>query len=89
MWIVYILQCADNSLYTGVTTDIEQRVKKHNSKSGAEYTKFRTPVKVIYHEQYESKSEALKREFQIKSWKRSKKIVLINGDKELLKKLSA
>ncbi|MCR4991367.1 MAG: GIY-YIG nuclease family protein [Lachnospiraceae bacterium] len=65
-YFVYILECADGSLYTGYTTNIEERVKTHNSGKGAKYTKGRLPVKLVYSEQFADKSSALSREWHIK-----------------------
>jgi len=66
-WHVYILECRDGSFYTGITTDIERRIKEHNnSPLGARYTRSRRPVKLHYHENVDNRSEALKRELQIK-----------------------
>ena len=80
---VYILKCADKTLYVGCTNDLEKRIKQHNeSKRGAHYTKIRRPVKLLYSEKYPTKSEALKREIQIKRWKRSKKLALVNFNKK-------
>ena len=58
---VYILRCADGSLYTGWTNDLEKRVKTHNAGKGAKYTKTRLPVELVYYEEYEEKGEALSR----------------------------
>ncbi len=79
-WFVYILQCNDDSLYTGVTTDIERRVKEHNhdTKLAASYTRARRPVKLVYSEQCDDRSQALKREVRIKRLKRFEKQALIN-----------
>ncbi|MDD5427620.1 MAG: GIY-YIG nuclease family protein [Candidatus Omnitrophica bacterium] len=88
MWYVYIIQCSDNSLYTGVTTDVSRRVKAHNEKSGGSYTRIRTPVKLVYQEPQPNQSAALKREAQIKRWSREKKLALIKGDINTLSKLS-
>ena len=76
-WFVYILRCADDSLYTGSTNDLEQRLAKHNLGKGAKYTRSRLPVKIVYSEQLASKSEALKRECQIKKMNRTDKMQLI------------
>ena len=66
-WYVYILQCADNTLYTGITTDLLRRLEEHNTgKKGAKYTKGRRPVTLIYQETHTSRSEASKREHAIK-----------------------
>jgi len=72
------LECSDNSLYTGITNDLQKRIIAHNSGKGAKYTKARLPVKLIYKEFYKTKSDSLKREFEIKKLKREEKIKLIN-----------
>ena len=77
MWHVYIIKCSDRSLYTGVTTDIKRRIDEHNAKKGASYTQGRTPVALAYSEKRPDRSEALKREAEIKSWPRNKKLDLI------------
>ena len=78
-YFVYILECADHSLYIGYTNDLEKRIHRHNNaKSGAHYTKIRRPVILKYSEQYKTLSEALKREHEIKSWPREKKLDLIH-----------
>ncbi len=78
-YFVYIVECADTTLYAGYTVDIEKRIKQHNTgKLGARYTKTRRPVQLVYSEVLHSKSEALKREYEIKQWPRHKKIELIN-----------
>lgn len=75
---VYILECADKTLYTGYTTDLEKRVETHNSgKAAAKYTKARRPVKLKYSESFDTKSEALKREWAIKKMSRDEKYTLI------------
>ena len=77
MFFVYILQCADGSYYVGYTTHVEKRVVSHNTlKAGAKYTKARRPVILRYTEAYPTKSEALKREYQIKQWRRQRKEAL-------------
>ena len=79
-YYVYILKCRDKSLYVGYTTDIKKRVLAHNmSKRGAKYTKARRPVVLVHSEKYRSLSRALKREYEIKSWARSKKLDLIRS----------
>ncbi len=79
-WFVYVLRCADNSLYTGITTDVERRVKEHNSKtkSAAKYTRARQPVKMVYHEQSDGRSGASQREYAIKKLSKAKKEALIS-----------
>lgn len=74
----YILRCSDQTLYTGWTTDIEKRVKKHNSGKGAKYTSGRRPVKLEYLEEFKTKQEAMKREYAIKQLSRDEKFKLIN-----------
>lgn len=74
---VYIVRCSDNSLYTGYTNNIEVRINKHNAGKGAKYTKIRRPVVLVYQEMYDTKSEALRREYEIKTFTRQKKLKLI------------
>lgn len=76
-WFLYIVQCHDNTLYTGITTDISRRLKEHNSKRGAFYTKNKTPVKLLYQEPMENQSQARKREVEIKRLTREEKLGLI------------
>ena len=75
---VYILLCADGSLYTGWTTDLEKRLKTHNEGKGAKYTRSRLPVKLLYYEEFDCKSDALKREAAIKKLTRQQKFDLTN-----------
>ena len=72
-----MLKCADGSLYTGYTNDLQKRVGVHNSGRGAKYTKSRLPVRLVYSEEHESKSSALKREAEIKKLTRAQKEKLI------------
>ena len=81
MHYIYIVKCSDGSLYTGYTTDLDRRMKEHNSNTGAKYTRGRTPVSLMYYEEFNSRSEATKRESNIKKLKREEKILLINDDK--------
>lgn len=74
---VYIVRCSDNSLYTGYTNNIEARINKHNAGKGAKYTKIRRPVVLVYQEMYETKSEALRREYEIKTFTKQRKLKLI------------
>ncbi|MDD5166018.1 MAG: GIY-YIG nuclease family protein [Candidatus Omnitrophica bacterium] len=76
-WHVYIVECHDETLYTGITTDISRRIAEHNAKKGAFYTKNKTPVKLVHQEAMASQSEARKREAAIKRLKRSEKLELI------------
>jgi predicted GIY-YIG superfamily endonuclease len=82
MYHVYIVRCADNSLYCGQTSDLERRIKQHNSASvrAARYTKSRRPVVLVYSEQYSSLSEALKREAAVKKLSKQKKEALVSGN---------
>lgn len=73
-YFVYILLCADGTLYTGIARDLELRILKHQSGKGAKYVRARLPVRLIYSEVHENKSSALQRELEIKSWPRAKKI---------------
>lgn len=77
MWYVYILLCEDNSFYTGVSNDPRQRFLDHKNGKGGRYTRLHKPTKILYLEQCASKSEALKRELQIKGWSRGKKIKIL------------
>jgi len=74
---VYILRCADDTFYTGYTTDPNRRLAEHNAGEGAKYTRGRTPVELVYWESYDTKSEAMSREYEIKQLRRSEKTRLI------------
>jgi len=76
-WSLYIIQCRDSSLYTGITTDISRRISEHNAKKGAFYTQNKTPVRLVYQEAMASQSEARKREAAIKRLTRKEKLQLI------------
>lgn len=77
VWHVYILRCADGTLYTGVTTDLVRRVEEHNaSPKGARYTRARRPVALVYSERFASRSAASKREAAIKKLSRAAKLLL-------------
>jgi putative endonuclease len=79
-YFVYIVQCSDDTLYTGIATDIKRRIQEHNSSDkGAKYTKTRRPVRLIYSEKSENRSSATKREIAIKKLSREKKLELINA----------
>ena len=77
MHYTYILKCKDNSYYTGYTTDLEKRLKAHNEGKGAKYTKGRGPVELAYYEEYDEKTTAMRREWEIKQLSRGEKEVLI------------
>ena len=76
-WTVYMLKCADTSLYTGITLDLERRLDEHAKGKGAKYTKHRGPFTVVFTERQETRGQALKREAAIKSMKRKEKLDLI------------
>lgn len=75
-WVCYLLQCADNTLYCGITNDLGKRLAAHNAGEGAKYTRGRTPVKLRYSEPCADKSAALKREMEIKALSRAEKLAL-------------
>jgi len=77
-WYVYIVQCSDKSLYTGITVDLDRRVLEHNtSNKGAKYTRPRRPVQLVYSEAHEDRSSASKRESAIKKLSRTEKLTLL------------
>ncbi|MFA6536210.1 MAG: GIY-YIG nuclease family protein [Candidatus Paceibacterota bacterium] len=76
MYFLYILECGDHSLYTGITTDLKRRFKEHQNKQGGHYTRARKVLRVVYTESYKDRSSASKRELEVKGWKRSKKLEL-------------
>lgn len=78
-WCCYLLRCADDTLYCGITNDPEKRLLAHNAGEGAKYTRGRTPVALIYQESCTDKSTALKREIQIKRLSRIEKLALCEG----------
>jgi predicted GIY-YIG superfamily endonuclease len=78
-WFVYVLRCADSSLYTGVTNDLIRRVRQHNTGTASRYTRSRLPVGLVYHEAHASRSLALKRELAIKALSRQMKELLIRS----------
>lgn len=79
-WWVYILRCADGTLYTGMAADVDRRAAAHNSGRGAKYTRSRLPVRVVYREKCVSRGEALRREAVIKRLPRREKLALIGRD---------
>jgi len=88
MWYVYILECRNKALYTGVTNNIERRFKDHQAGNGGHYTSYNRPGKILYTEVYLDRSKAENREQQIKCWSRTKKLALIKGDRAKLINLS-
>ena len=78
-YFVYIVECSDKTLYTGIAKDLNKRIEEHNtSDKGAKYTKYRRPVKLLYSEKVDNRSTASKREITIKQFSRDKKLELIN-----------
>lgn len=80
---VYIVKCADGTLYTGWTNDLKKRIEAHNSGNGAKYTKSRLPVELIYFEEFDNKIDAMKREYYIKQLKRIQKEELVKKYKKV------
>jgi len=81
MHYIYIVECSDGSLYTGYTNNLKKRIKAHNDKKGAKYTRGRTPVALKYFEEFDNKTDAMKREAQIKNMRRKKKLELLKESK--------
>ncbi len=88
MHYVYILRCANSNLYVGSTHNLQARLKAHNDGRGAAYTFKHRPVLLVYSETFQSETDALERERQVKHWSRGKKAALIQGDLQGLKHLS-
>jgi len=76
-WFLYIVECADSSYYTGITTNIDRRIEEHNAGKGAKYTQGRAPVQLAYTETFEDRSSASKREYEVKSFSKVQKKNLI------------
>lgn len=79
----YIVRCSDGSLYTGWTNDLRKRLRCHNNGTGAKYTKTRRPVVLVYYETYQTKEEAMRREYAIKKMKRSQKEKLLEQKRDI------
>lgn len=77
-FFVYILKCRDNSLYTGVSIDVKKRMEVHAKGKGSKYVKTRRPFRLVHLEEYETKSQALKREYEIKQMPRYEKLAILN-----------
>ena len=77
-WYIYILECKDKKLYTGITSNLEERIAQHNRGAGCRFTKFRGPFTLLYAEELKTRESALKREAQIKGFTRQKKLALIS-----------
>lgn len=86
-WFVYLLRCADGSLYTGITKDVGRRVKQHNAGTASKYTRSRLPVELVYHETHPDQSSALKREAAIKGLDRQEKLAMAQPRKEPMRKV--
>jgi predicted GIY-YIG superfamily endonuclease len=84
-YYLYIIECANNTLYTGITNNLPRRFQQHQSGQGGHYTSYNPVKKIRYHEIYPTRSEAAKREAQVKKWSRTKKLALIKGEKAFLK----
>lgn len=87
MWFVYILECSNGDLYTGITDNLERRFEEHAAGKGGHFTKSFGAEKILFSEKHPDKPSALRREAQFKGWTRRKKLALIAGDAELLKRL--
>ncbi|WP_233558571.1 GIY-YIG nuclease family protein [Aquimarina sp. BL5] len=85
---MYILECSDGSYYTGSTKDLDKRLQQHQNGEGANHTKKRLPIRLLYYEQYDRIDTAFYREKQVQGWSRAKKEALINGDLDTLPGLS-
>jgi putative endonuclease len=77
--VVYVLECDDGTFYTGYTTDLQRRVREHDAGEGAKYTRGRTPVEVVHVEEFDSRSAAMSREYEIKQLTRAQKERLVDG----------
>ena len=78
MYFVYLIECSDGSIYTGITTNVTRRFAEHQNGSGGHYTKSKGVSRILYTESHTDKSSALKREFEIKGWTRAKKLRILN-----------
>lgn len=84
MYFVYILRCRDGSLYTGITTDVARRLAEHKAGTASKYTRAHKADAVVHTERFKTRSRASKRESDIKSWSRERKLKLVNVDKVLI-----
>lgn len=85
-WSLYILRCRDGSFYTGITNNLERRLKMHQDGKASRYTRTRGPVEMLYSETCGDRSSALIRECEVKEWPKKKKISLISGEKQVPKR---
>ncbi len=81
-WYVYMIYCSDHSIYTGITTNLQRRFTQHASQRGAKYFRGRKPLQILYHEQYNNRSCASKREWALKKLSRQQKLRLIGANRE-------
>ncbi len=79
MWYLYILRLSDGSLYTGIAKDVERRIEQHEEGNGSKYVRSRLPCKLVHVEEMKNRSEALKREAEIKKWNKEKKEDLVSS----------
>lgn len=86
MYYVYLLECSDNTIYTGITTDVARRLLEHKNGTGSNYTRAKKAVRILYTEEHEERSGASKREAEIKKWPRKKKLELFNISPKQTKK---
>lgn len=84
-WTVYIAECADSTLYVGITTDVRRRLAEHNTARGSRYTRARRPVQVVYVEAHPNRASATRREAQVRRWTRARKIALVRGQLKRLR----
>jgi len=84
MYFLYIIECGDGSLYTGITTNVDRRLSEHKKGKGGHYTSSKKIIRVLYSEEHPDRSSALKRESEIKNWKRNKKLVLVLNKRKSL-----
>jgi putative endonuclease len=82
MYFVYLLECNDKTIYTGITTDVKRRLKEHQGKTASHYTSAKGAKRMLYQEEVRTRSEALKREAEIKKWPRKKKLALVLTKKQ-------
>lgn len=79
MYFVYLIECNDKSIYTGITTNVARRFSEHKIGIGGHYTRSKQVVRVLYSEQFKTRGEALRREVEIKGWRREKKLALVKS----------
>lgn len=79
---MYIIECSDGTFYTGYTTDLDRRVSEHNKGDGAKYTQGRTPVELLYSEEFDTQSAAMSREYEVKQFSRGEKESLVDSDSD-------